>query len=412
MRRVVLFLLLHLAAAGCTSRDRAAANDLEPTVVLVSFDGWRWDYQSKAAAPNLQRLIARGVHAEGLIPSFPPKTFPNHYTIVTGLYPGHHGIVANSIFDAATGRTFTTDNVKEVRDPMWWGGEPIWVTVERAGQRSASMFWVGSETPIRGVLPNYWKAFDEDYPATARVDQVLEWLDLPAAERPTFVAVYFSDLDDAGHADGPESQAVRDAVARADGYLGRLLAGLERRGLTDRVNIIVVSDHGMAAVSTDRVVIVDDYISLDDVVISDINPTVGLFPKPGKEEAVYGALVKAHPRLRVYRRSETPDAWHYRDHARIPPIIGVMDEGWQIMRRATREAIREGRATPAGGQHGYDSQLMSMRGVFVAAGPAFRQGLTVPAFENIHIYNVLARVLGVTPAPNDGQSDVSELILR
>jgi predicted AlkP superfamily pyrophosphatase or phosphodiesterase len=412
MRRVALLLLLLAAAAGCTSRDRTAGGDLKPTIILISFDGWRWDYQSKAAAPNMQRLIARGVHAESLIPSFPPKTFPNHYTIVTGLYPGHHGIVANAIFDPATGRTFTTNNVKEVRDPMWWGGEPIWVTVERAGQRSASMFWVGSEAPIRGVLPNYWKPFDDTYPGAARVDQILQWLDLPAAERPTFLALYFSDVDEAGHAAGPDSQEVRDAIARADSYLGRLLAGLDRRGLTDLVNIIVVSDHGMTAVSPDRVVVVDDYISLDDVVISDINPTVGVFPKPGREGAVYDALAKAHPRLRVFRRSETPDAWHYRDHPRIPPIIGVMDEGWQIMRRATREAIREGRASPAGGQHGYDSQLMSMRGVFVAAGPAFRQSLTVPAFENVHIYNVVARILGVTPAPNDGQSDVAASVLR
>jgi predicted AlkP superfamily pyrophosphatase or phosphodiesterase len=412
MRRVALFLLLLVAAAGCTSRDSAAGRDFKPTVILVSFDGWRWDYHTRAAAPNLQRLMARGVRAESLIPSFPPKTFPNHYTIVTGRYPGHHGIVANSIFDAATGRMFTNDNVTEVRDPMWWGGEPIWVTAEKAGQRTASMFWVGSETPIGGVLPHYWKAYDEDYPATDRVDQVIQWLDLPAAERPTFVAVYFSDVDDAGHAGGPESEAVREAVARADAYLGRLVSALERRALADRVNIVIVSDHGMAAVSTDRVVVVDDYISLDDVVISDINPTVGLWPKPGKEEGVYQALRGAHPRLRVYRRSETPEAWHYRDHPRIPPIIGVMDEGWQIMRRATREAIREGRASPAGGQHGYDSQLMSMRGVFVAAGPAFRQGVTVPAFENIHIYNVLARALGVTPAANDGDLSVAATLLR
>jgi predicted AlkP superfamily pyrophosphatase or phosphodiesterase len=404
--------MLLAAAAGCTSQDRAAGGDLKPTVILISFDGWRWDYHSRAAAPNLQRLIARGVHAEGLIPSFPPKTFPNHYTIVTGLYPGRHGIVANSIFDAATGRSFTNDTVEEVRDPMWWGGEPIWVTVERSGQRSASMFWVGSETPIGGTLPTYWKAYQEDYPATERVDQVLQWLDLPAAERPTFIAVYFSDVDDAGHAGGPESEAVREAVARADGYLGRLVSGLERRALADRVNIAVVSDHGMSAVSTDRVVVVDDYISLDDVVISDINPTVGLWPKPGKEEVVYQALRNAHPRLRVYRRSETPEAWHYRDHPRIPPIFGVVDEGWQIMRRATRDAIREGRASPAGGQHGYDPAFVSMRGIFVAAGPAFRQGATVPAFQNIHIYNVLSRVLGVTPAANDGDLSVAESLLR
>jgi predicted AlkP superfamily pyrophosphatase or phosphodiesterase len=412
MRRVALILLLLAAAAGCTPRDRAAGGELQPTVILISFDGWRWDYQSRAEVPNLQRLIARGVRAERLIPSFPPKTFPNHYTIVTGLYPGHHGIVANNMFDQATGRTFTNSTVEEVRDPMWWGGEPIWVTVERAGRRSASMFWVGSEAPIDGVLPRYWKAYDEDYPPTARVDQVLEWLDLPAAERPTFIAVYFSDVDDAGHAEGPDSLEVRQAAERVDGYLGRLLDGLEQRGVSDRVNIVVVSDHGMAAVSPDRVIVLDDYISLDDVVISDINPTVGLFPKPGKEDTVFQALVKAHPRLRVYRRSETPEAWHYRDHPRIPPIIGVVDEGWQIIRRTTLVSILERRISPAGGQHGYDPSLKSMHGVFVAAGPAFKQGVTVPAFENIHIYNALARALGVAPAPNDGSLDVARSLLR
>ena len=412
MRRVALALLLLVAAAGCTPRDRAAGGELQPTVILISFDGWRWDYHSRAATPNLQRLVARGVRAESLIPSFPPKTFPNHYTIVTGLYPGHHGIVANAIYDSATGRSFANNKVEEVRDPMWWGGEPIWVTAERAGQAAASMFWVGSEAPIRGILPRYWKAYDEDYPPTERVDQVLKWLDLPAAERPTFIALYFSDVDDAGHAEGPDSDEVGEAVERADGYLGRLLSGLEQRGLTDRVNIVVVSDHGMAAVSTDRVIVLDDFISLDDVVISDINPTVGLFPKPGKEDTVFQALVNAHPRLRVYRRSETPEGWHYRDHPRIPPIIGVVDEGWQIIRRTTLVSILERRISPAGGQHGYDPALKSMHGVFVAAGPAFRQGVTVPPFENIHIYNVFARILGVTPAANDGDPSVAESLLR
>ena len=204
---------------------------------------------------------------------------------------------------------------------------------------------------------------------------MLKWLDLPAAERPTFIALYFSDVDDAGHADGPDSEAVREAVERADGYLGRLLSGLEQRGLTDRVNVVVVSDHGMAAVSNDRVIVLDDYISLDDVVISDINPTVGLFPKPGKEDAVFQALVNAHPRLRVYRRSETPEGWHYRDHPRIPPIIGVVDEGWQIIRRTTLVSILERRISPAGGQHGYDPAVMSMRGVFLLMADLRKQDI-------------------------------------
>ena len=293
--------------------------------------------------------MARGVRAENLIPSFPPKTFPNHYTIVTGLYPGHHGIVANSIRDPETGRTFARTKPEEVRDPMWWGGEPIWVTAQRQYQTAASMFWVGAETPIGGMRPRYWRAYDGSYPPNDRVDQVLRWLDLPPAERPTFLTLYFDDTDAAGHDDGPDSRGVRNAIVRADRYLGRLLRGLERRSLTDRVNIVVVSDHGMAAVSTDRVVVLDDYISLEDVDVADINPTVGLFPKAGKEDQVYRALVKAHPRLHVYRRASTPESWHYRDHPRIPPIVGVVDEGWQMLRRTTVAAILARTIRPAGG---------------------------------------------------------------
>ncbi|MBI2829407.1 MAG: alkaline phosphatase family protein [Acidobacteria bacterium] len=397
-------LLLVLPASGQA--------DLDPTVILVSFDGWRWDYHTKAPAPNLRSLMARGVRAENLIPSFPPKTFPNHYTIVTGLYPGHHGIVANTIKDRATGRTFAMTKPEEVRDAMWWGGEPVWVAVQRQRQAAASMFWPGSEAPIGGVLPRYSKAYDASYPPNDRVDQVLRWLDLPASERPTFVTLYFSDTDTAGHDDGPDSQAVRDAIVRADGYLGRLLRGLERRALADRVNIVVVSDHGMAAVTTDRVVVLDDYISLEDVEVVDINPTIGLFPKAGKEDQVYRALRKAHPRLHVYRRDATPESWHYRDHPRIPPIVGVVDEGWQVLRRHTMTDILARRLRPAGGQHGYDPAAMSMRGVFVAAGPAFTRGVDVRAFENVHIYNALAQILRVTPASNDGDPAVARALLR
>jgi len=410
MRRLALVALLVFAAAGLRAQNQRAG-DVPPTLIVVSFDGWRWDYDTKAPAPNLRRLMARGVRAEGLIPSFPSKTFPNHYTIVTGLYPGHHGIVANTIKDPSTGRIFMTSSTREVRDPMWWGGEPIWVTAARTGRSSATMFWPGSEAPIRGVLPRYWTAYNGKYPADARIDQILEWLDLPPGDRPQFLTVYFEDADRAGHERGPDSRAVREAIMRADSYLGRLLRGIDRRGLTDEVNIMVLSDHGMAAVNNDRVIVVDDYMSINDVEFVDMNPTLAIVPKPGKDDAVFRALEKAHPRLKVYRRETTPEAWHYRDHPRIPPIIGVADEGWQVLRRNTLAGLRA-RLGGAAGQHGYDPQIMSMRGLFVAAGPAFKRGVTVPAFENVHIYNALAQVLRMTPAANDGNARIAQALLR
>jgi len=414
MRAAIRVVLLVLVGAGAvySSQDRTAGRTLPPTVILISFDGWRWDYDTKAPAPNLRRLVARGVRAENLIPSFPSKTFPNHYTIVTGLYPGHHGIVANAIHDPQTGRTFTRTATRELRDPMWWGGEPIWVTAERQRQSTATMFWVGSEGPIGGLQPRYWKAYDERVSPNARVDQVLRWLDLPAGERPTFVTLYFSDLDTAGHNAGPDSPGVRDAIRRADGYLGRLLRGLDRRGLTDAVNLVVVSDHGMAAVDATRVVVLDDYLPLDDVTVVDINPTLGLFPPPGREDAAYRALADAHPRLSVYRRAQTPERWHYRDHPRIPPIVGVADEGWQLLRRNTLTALRAGRIRGLAGQHGYDPAIMSMRGIFVAAGPAFKPGVTVPPLENVHLYEAFAQILRLTPAANDGDPALARSLLR
>ena len=414
MRRVPIVATLIACAVGAViaAAQRDPFADLQPTVILISFDGFRWDYTSKAPTPNLRRLMMRGVHARNLIPEFPSKTFPNHYSIATGLYPGHHGIVANNIFDPPTGRLFATTRAEEVRDPMWWGGTPIWTLVERSGAPSATMFWPGSEAPHDGVMPRYWEAYNENKPANARVDQILSWLDLPTAQRPRLLTLYFEDTDVAGHERGPDSQAVRDAIARDDGYIGRLTSGLARRGILDRVNIVVVSDHGMAAVNDDRIIVVDDYISLDDVTISDINPTLGIFPKAGKEDEVYRRLAGANPHLKVYKKADTPERWHYRDHPRVPPILGVADEGWQVLRRVSVANIAARTVGGQRGTHGYDPQLMSMRAFFVAAGPAFKRGATVDPFESVSLYNVFAKILGLSPPPNDGEPSVVGALLR
>jgi predicted AlkP superfamily pyrophosphatase or phosphodiesterase len=407
-RRAILVLLLCLIV--WPGRAQVLPGDGKPTLILISFDGFRWDYRTLYAAPNINRLAAKGVSAD-LIPSYPSKTFPNHYTIVTGLYPGNHGIISNTIKDPPTGRRLTMTNSVENRDAMWWGGEPIWTTAQRAGLQSGSMFWVGSEA--EGHRPNLWAPFNGSVSGAARVDRLLAWLDLPAEKRPRMLTLYISDVDGAGHTYGPSSDAVRSAVRRVDGYFGRLLRGLERRHLTDTVNIVLVSDHGMAETSINRVVVLDDYVSLDDVEVIDINPTLGLFPRAGREEAVYKSLVNAHPRLKIYRKADTPEHWHYRDHPRIPPIVGVVDEGWQILPRATLNERRSRGQGGNRGEHGYDPrEAISMRGIFVASGPAFKSGVVLPPFENIHVYNTLAQALGLTPAANDGDPAVARSMLK
>lgn len=358
--------------------------------------------------PNLERVIARGVRAEWMIPSFPTKTFPNFYTIVTGLYPGHHGVVSNNIFDAATGRRFSLARRQEVQDAMWWGGEPIWVTTARAGQRSATMFWPGSEAPIGGAHAAYWLPFDDRMPGGERVARVLQWLDLPAGQRPTFLTLYFEQVDNAGHR--ADSTQIDSALLQVDRWLGDLLDGLNSRSIAGRVNVVVLSDHGMSTTSRERTIVLDDYISPDDVEVVDLSPTIGLNPKAGKEDAVYAGLQRA-PHVRVYRKRDSPERWHFRNHARIPAIVGVVDEGWQLLRRSAVEAIDAGKRLRVTGEHGHDPQDPSMRALFVGAGPAFREGVVVPPFENVSLYNVFARILGVTPAPNDGDRAVVDRLL-
>jgi predicted AlkP superfamily pyrophosphatase or phosphodiesterase len=235
---------------------------------------------------------------------------------------------------------------------------------------------------------------------------------LPAVDRPALINLYFSDVDSAGHDYGPDSREVQEAIRRVDGYLGRLFRGLNDRGLAETVNVIVVSDHGMTTVDSTRVIVLDDYVAAGDVDVVDINPTLGIFAKSGRDDAVYTALSNAHPHLRVFRPQTTPEEWHFRDHSRVPPIVGVADEGWQVLPRATVDRIAAGTLAGDRGNHGYEPSLISMRGIFIAAGPAFKTAATVPEFENVHIYNVLAELLRVPPAPNDGNHDVARLLLR
>ena len=384
------------------------AIDEPPIVVLVSVDGWRWDYTERAKVPNLRGLAAQGVRAEGLIPSFPPKTFPNHYTIVTGLYPAHHGIVSNVIDDRTFPERFTM-SADTAKDPRWWGGEPVWITAMLQGRRTASMFWPGSE--VIGRQPTYWRPFDDTVPNGVRVRQVLDWLALPADRRPSFVTLYFSEVDHVGHEHGPDSQAVLEAAAHVDAALGELVEGVRRLNLLDRTTFVVISDHGMSQLSEQRVIFLDDYLDLSSVDIVEWSPNLGLVPRSISVDQVYRTLKRRHPALTVYRREETPVALHYRDNGRIPPIIGLAQDGWMITsHRRFSDARAAGEMLH--GDHGYDPKYRSMHGLFVAAGPRVRPGVVAPRFSNVHVYDFLCQILGVVPARNDGDPSALRRFLK
>ena len=392
---VALVVLCAAAGAGCAPRRPAP-------VILIGLDAFRWDFRSLTDTPALDRIADGGVVAEWMVPVFPTKTFPSHYSMATGLYPEHHGIVANTMFDPELDAWFRLSDRNAVMDGRWWEGEPIWVTAAKRGLETAAYFWPGTEAAIQGIRPGRWKPYVHTTPNDIRVDTVLSWLDLPPDERPSLITMYFADVDDATHAWGTEAPETRAAIREVDRAVGRLLAGLEARGLLGRVNLVIVSDHGMADVSRDRVVFLDDFVDPASVRVIDPSPLASILPEPGDEDRVYEALAGRSPHLAVYRRGETPERWHFRDHRRIQPLQALADDGWSI---STRSYFGAHPQAYRGATHGYDNALPSMRATFLAAGPAFRRGVTVPAFQSIHVYALLCELLGLTPAPNDGSRD-------
>ena len=389
-------------------------DDLKPTLILISLDGFRYDYVDKFATPNLGRLAREGVRAKWMIPSFPTKTFPNHYTIVTGLYPEHHGIVENNVSDF--GEIFKIDDRKNVQDGRWWWGEPIWVTAQNQGQIAASYFFVGSEAPIGGKRPHFWRTYNGKVPPEMRVDKALAWLDLPAKQRPTMIAMYFSDTDDAGHEFGPDAEETRYAALNADRYVGQLMDGLRKRGIDDRVNIIIVSDHGMASRDQHNAIVMDDYFDTTDKTLADPILTTGeiwqIFPKPGKEELILGRL-KNIQHATCWRKSEIPERLHYNNGKRIAPIVCSSEEGWAMTsRRRFEETKKSEDFDKIRGAHGYDNAVQSMQATFIAHGPAFKRGYLADPFENIHVYELMCKILGLKPAKNDGSLEKVKGMLR
>ncbi|KAJ2359123.1 hypothetical protein GGF43_000289 [Coemansia sp. RSA 2618] len=359
-----------------------------PTLVLVSLDGFRADYLDRGLTPNLLNIGKQGLRADYMLPSFPSSTFPNHYTIVTGLYPGSHGIVSNVFYDTEYNDTFVYKDMAKSRESRWWqGGEPIWVTAEKQGQRAAIDMWPGSTAVIHGKTPSYLIPFSENVHPTEKTQQVLEWLDLPLDQRPTFLATYMPEVDHAAHERGPDAPQVDAAMQMFDEALGDLWTHIAQRNLTHIVNLMVVSDHGMAASRAHKyAVYLDDIIDMSKVIDVYNWPLGGIQPKdPADVPEMYHKLklASAGQPWHVYLRDDFPERFHYTHPTRVAPIYVIPEIPYYVTTRA-KDVMQSPGSQSVIGVHGYDNMHPLMRATFVAAGPAFRSRDTAAAPAPAH----------------------------
>lgn len=399
MRFLPFLLAMALSACAATTPSApgvAAADARAPVTILLSIDGFHPDYLKRGITPTLSRLAAEGVQAQ-MRPSFPTKTFPNHYALVTGLHPDRNGIVANRMEDPRReGEVFSMASI----DPFWWDeAEPIWVTAEKAGIRTATMFWPGSNSAVRGTYPSDWQQFAQALPERNRVAAVVDWLRRPAATRPKLVTLYFDTVDTAGHRFGPASREVNAAIAAADAQVAHLLSELDALG--QPANLILVSDHGMAEVSAERTIDLNAAFGADNIRLVEDGPYAAFAAQPGRDAAVRARLAGPHHHMRCTTRQELPARLAYGRNPRVPPYICIAESGWTILGQPPRYPV-------AGGAHGYDNADPAMRSIFVAGGPAFRRGVTLPIADNVDVYPLLRRLVGLPPA-RDVDGDAAAL---
>ncbi len=398
---IVTFLIFHFQESISQNIKK---NNPDNYVVLLSIDGFRWDYPTMYKTPNLNKIAQEGVKADALIPCYPSKTFPNHYSIATGLYPDNHGIVMNSFYDKQYGY-FSLGDRAAVGNGNFYLGEPIWVTAEKQGVRTASFYWVGSEAPIQNIHPTYWKKYKQRVPFTDRLDTVLHWLTLPDAQRPRLITWYYHEPDWTSHEYGPKSIQTKVVVEQIDSLLGVYMAKMKTLPIYDKINFIIVSDHGMATISSDKFINLSNYVKKEWFdIIAGSNPDYILQPKEEYRQIAYNELKKI-PNLKVWLRDSIPARFHYGKNPRVCDILIECDLGYSLSWADDNEGY-------TGGAHGYDNQYPDMHGIFYAIGPAFKKGYTQPAFMNINVYPLITHLLNIKPAKVDGNLDEIKGILK
>jgi len=401
---IVLSLAVLVAISGCQTSEHQ--NQEERYLIMLSMDGFRWDYADRVPTPNLDYIAANGVTTEYVKPAFPSNTFPNHYTMATGLYPDNHGIVNNNFYCPELDMTYSMRDREAVENGIFYGGEPIWVTAETQGMTSASYFWVGSEAPIKGIQPSYWKVYDTGHPFGSRIDTVAHWLQLPLEERPQLITFYFHEPDSQGHRTGPESPEVDEVVMEMDSLVGVLLQRIRELPIAAKINLIVTSDHGMTERSPDRYVDVGQYVDRDWLDISfGYNPLMFWRPKEGMTDTIYD-LMKDVENLYIWRAGELPERLNFGHNPRTLDLIVLADSTWNIGWGEAEERFY------TGGGHGWDNAKKDLHTIFYAMGPAFKEGHVHDPFELVDLYPLITRIMGLDPAPVDGKLERVEGMLK
>ena len=384
----------------------------QPYTILISLDGFRWDYPNRGLTPTLEWIAQNGVRAISLQPTFPSKTFPNHIAALTGMYPENHGIIFNHFTNPFTGERYSLSKKETVTDGKWYLGEFFWETAERQGIKTASYFWPGSEISLPYRHPSYFEAYEHTRPYIERIDGVINWLQLPEEQRPRFITLYFHETDDAGHQFGPNAPETNQAIQLVDSLIGVLIDRLKAIDMLEQTNIIVISDHGMTEVDTQRIIDVEAMIADYDCKLMEVGPVMMVEPKNERDiSAVYQALKSQATHFRVFLREAVPAHYHFSKNPFIGKIVLIADMGWSL--HNTGSAARYRKRHDFGGNHGYDNHHMDMHGIFFAAGPSFKKGYPAGTLRNIDIYPLLCRIYNIFPRQNiDGDITKIGFILK
>lgn len=419
MRILVSFFAFLLILSSCQIQTRATTHEKKEKnyVLLVSFDGFRYDYPEKFNLSNFKKLQQKSSYAKGILPSFPSKTFPNHYTIITGMYPGNHGIVDNRFYAPSQDKIYSIPDRLAVENPNFYGGIPLWQWLQQNGLKTASYFWVGSEAPIQGQFPTYYKEYNTKTPYAQRVEEVFQWFKLPEAERPQFITLYFEFVDYAGHHTGTKSEELRQALQQADKLLGRIMDNVTKSNLP--ITTIITSDHGMIDMKSeeDKLVLIGDiekkYSDRAEFINNGMHCHIYLKHKEDKEK-LYQELKNYFANqsfLKVYKKEETPEKWHYRTNPNVGDLLLITDAPYYMIKDKNDAWAKK---TGVWGTHGYDPYTTpEMMAIFYVYGKNIKENHQIPPFENVNIYPFINTILGIgNPKNIDGRVEVLEPVFK